>query len=114
MVIAANAVMGAPQMVPSSSARFGTGELWPAHGAAALAKRMAEDLCDYLAGHHVKVQYLHSEIHSIERIELIQDLRMGTYDVLVGVAGKDWIYRKCLWWLFSMRIRRVFCARIAP
>lgn len=50
-----------------------------------LTKRMAEDLCDYLAGHGVKVQYLHSEIHSIERIELIQDLRTGAYDVLVGV-----------------------------
>ena len=50
-----------------------------------LTKRMAEDLCDYLASHGVKVQYLHSEIHSIERIELIQDLRLGTYDVLVGV-----------------------------
>ena len=50
-----------------------------------LTKRMAEDLCDYLASHGVKVQYLHSEIHSIERIELIQDLRIGTYDVLVGV-----------------------------
>ncbi|KKZ10961.1 MAG: excinuclease ABC subunit B [Candidatus Synechococcus spongiarum SP3] len=50
-----------------------------------LTKRMAEDLCDYLASHHVKVQYLHSEIHSIERIELIQDLRIGAYDVLVGV-----------------------------
>ena len=50
-----------------------------------LTKRMAEDLCDYLASHGTKVQYLHSEIHSIERIELIQDLRIGTYDVLVGV-----------------------------
>ncbi|KKZ15353.1 MAG: excinuclease ABC subunit B [Candidatus Synechococcus spongiarum 142] len=50
-----------------------------------LTKRMAEDLCDYLANHDIKVQYLHSEIHSIERIEVIQDLRIGTYDVLVGV-----------------------------
>ncbi|MYG46328.1 MAG: excinuclease ABC subunit UvrB [Synechococcus sp. SB0669_bin_8] len=50
-----------------------------------LTKRMAEDLCDYLISHGAKVQYLHSEIHSIERIELIQDLRMGAYDVLVGV-----------------------------
>ena len=50
-----------------------------------LTKRMAEDLCDYLASHGIKVQYLHSEIHSIERIEFIQDLRIGTYDVLVGV-----------------------------
>ena len=46
---------------------------------------MAEDLTDYLAENQVKVRYLHSEIHSIERIEIIQDLRNGEYDVLVGV-----------------------------
>ena len=50
-----------------------------------LTKRMAEDLTDYLAENQVKVRYLHSEIHSIERIEIIQDLRNGEYDVLVGV-----------------------------
>jgi excinuclease ABC subunit B len=50
-----------------------------------LTKRMAEDLTDYLADHGVRVRYLHSEIHSIERIEIIQDLRNGAYDVLVGV-----------------------------
>jgi excinuclease ABC subunit B len=50
-----------------------------------LTKRMAEDLTDYLAEHGVRVRYLHSEIHSIERIEIIQDLRNGAYDVLVGV-----------------------------
>ena len=50
-----------------------------------LTKRMAEDLSDYLAENGVKVRYLHSEIHSIERIEIIQDLRNGEYDVLVGV-----------------------------
>jgi excinuclease ABC subunit B len=50
-----------------------------------LTKRMAEDLTDYLADHGVRVRYLHSEIHSIERIEIIQDLRNGQYDVLVGV-----------------------------
>ena len=50
-----------------------------------LTKRMAEDLSDYLAENGVRVRYLHSEIHSIERIEIIQDLRNGTYDVLVGV-----------------------------
>jgi excinuclease ABC subunit B len=50
-----------------------------------LTKRMAEDLTDYLAEHGVRVRYLHSEIHSIERIEIIQDLRNGEYDVLVGV-----------------------------
>ena len=50
-----------------------------------LTKRMAEDLSDYLAEHGVRVRYLHSEIHSIERIEILQDLRNGEYDVLVGV-----------------------------
>ncbi|MFM7456511.1 MAG: excinuclease ABC subunit UvrB [Vulcanococcus sp.] len=50
-----------------------------------LTKRMAEDLTDYLAENGVRVRYLHSEIHSIERIEIIQDLRNGVYDVLVGV-----------------------------
>jgi excinuclease ABC subunit B len=50
-----------------------------------LTKRMAEDLTDYLAENGVRVRYLHSEIHSIERIEIIQDLRNGEYDVLVGV-----------------------------
>ncbi len=50
-----------------------------------LTKRMAEDLTDYLSDNSVRVRYLHSEIHSIERIEIIQDLRIGEYDVLVGV-----------------------------
>jgi excinuclease ABC subunit B len=50
-----------------------------------LTKRMAEDLTDYLAENGVRVRYLHSEIHSIERIEILQDLRNGEYDVLVGV-----------------------------
>ncbi len=50
-----------------------------------LTKRMAEDLTDYLHEHGVKVRYLHSEIHSIERIEIIQDLRNGVFDVLIGV-----------------------------
>ncbi|WP_320663645.1 excinuclease ABC subunit UvrB [Prochlorococcus sp. MIT 1223] len=50
-----------------------------------LTKRMAEDLTDYLSENSVRVRYLHSEIHSIERIEIIQDLRNGEYDVLVGV-----------------------------
>jgi excinuclease ABC subunit B len=50
-----------------------------------LTKRMAEDLTEYLDEHGVRVRYLHSEIHSIERIELIQDLQEGVFDVLVGV-----------------------------
>jgi excinuclease ABC subunit B len=50
-----------------------------------LTKRMAEDLTDYLDEQGVRIRYLHSEIHSIERIELIQDLQEGNFDVLVGV-----------------------------
>ncbi|OLP20407.1 excinuclease ABC subunit B [Leptolyngbya sp. 'hensonii'] len=50
-----------------------------------LTKRMAEDLTEYLQERGTRVRYLHSEIHSIERIEIIQDLRDGDFDVLVGV-----------------------------
>jgi excinuclease ABC subunit B len=50
-----------------------------------LTKRMAEDLTEYLQEHAVRVRYLHSEINSIERIEILQDLRNGMFDVLIGV-----------------------------
>jgi excinuclease ABC subunit B len=50
-----------------------------------LTKRMAEDLTEYLDEQGVRIRYLHSEIHSIERIEIIQDLQEGNFDVLVGV-----------------------------
>ncbi|MEL6223670.1 MAG: excinuclease ABC subunit UvrB [Cyanobacteria bacterium J06627_8] len=50
-----------------------------------LTKRMAEDLTEYLQEHAIRVRYLHSEIDSIERIEILQDLRDGQFDVLVGV-----------------------------
>src|SRR5690606_9882603 len=50
-----------------------------------LTKKMSEDLTDYLKEIGVKVQYLHSEIKTLERIEIIRDLRMGTFDVLVGI-----------------------------
>jgi excinuclease ABC subunit B len=50
-----------------------------------LTKRMAEDLTGYLREHGVKVNYLHSEIDTIERIEIIRDLRLGVFDVLVGI-----------------------------
>ncbi|AFY99528.1 excinuclease ABC subunit UvrB [Calothrix sp. PCC 6303] len=50
-----------------------------------LTKRMAEDLTEYLQNNGIRVRYLHSEINSIERIEIIQDLRDGKFDVLVGV-----------------------------
>jgi excinuclease ABC subunit B len=50
-----------------------------------LTKRMAEDLTDYLAEHGVKVRYLHSDIETVERVEIIRDLRTGMFDVLVGI-----------------------------
>lgn len=50
-----------------------------------LTKRMAEDLSDFLAEHGVKVRYLHSDIDTVERVEIIRDLRLGVFDVLVGI-----------------------------
>ena len=50
-----------------------------------LTKRMAEDLTDYLAEHGIKVRYLHSDIDTVERVEIIRDLRLGEFDVLVGI-----------------------------
>jgi excinuclease ABC subunit B len=50
-----------------------------------LTKRMAEDLADYLAEMGIKVHYLHSEIQTIERVEILRDLRLGVYDVVVGI-----------------------------
>ncbi|HRA77461.1 MAG TPA: excinuclease ABC subunit UvrB [Burkholderiaceae bacterium] len=50
-----------------------------------LTKRMAEDLTDFLADHGVKVRYLHSDIDTVERVEIIRDLRLGVFDVLVGI-----------------------------
>jgi excinuclease ABC subunit B len=50
-----------------------------------LTKRMAEDLTDYLSEHGVKVRYLHSDIDTVERVEILRDLRLGVFDVLVGI-----------------------------
>jgi excinuclease ABC subunit B len=50
-----------------------------------LTKRMAEDLTDYLDQHGVRVRYLHSDIETVERVEIIRDLRLGEFDVLVGI-----------------------------
>ena len=50
-----------------------------------LTKRMAEDLTDYLTEHQVRVQYLHSDVDTIRRVELLRELRMGSFDVLVGI-----------------------------
>ncbi len=50
-----------------------------------ITKRMAEDLTEYLKEAHIKVQYIHSDIETLDRIDIIRDLRNGTYDVLVGI-----------------------------
>jgi len=50
-----------------------------------LTKRMAEDLTDYFSDHGIKVRYLHSDIDTVERVEIIRDLRLGQFDVLVGI-----------------------------
>ncbi len=50
-----------------------------------LTKRLAEDLTEYLAEHGVRVRYLHSDIDTVERVEIIRDLRLGVFDVLVGI-----------------------------
>src|SRR5690606_29389868 len=50
-----------------------------------LTKRSAEDLTEYYEGLGVKVKYLHSDIHTLERTEILRDLRMGVFDVLIGI-----------------------------
>src|SRR5690606_34525255 len=50
-----------------------------------LTKRMAEDLTEYLQEHGIRVRYLHSDIDTVERVEIIRDLRIGEFDVLVGI-----------------------------
>ena len=50
-----------------------------------LTKRMAEELCDYLKEMEIKTQYLHSEVDTLERIEILRELRLGVYDVIVGI-----------------------------
>jgi len=50
-----------------------------------LTKKMAEDLTDFLADHHIRVRYLHSDIETVERVAIIRDLRLGIFDVLIGI-----------------------------
>ena len=50
-----------------------------------LTKKMAEDLTDYLTGLNLKVKYIHSEVETIERVEILKGLRMGEFDILVGI-----------------------------
>jgi len=58
-----------------------------------LTKRMAEDLTEYLAEHEVRVRYLHSDIDTVERVEIIRDLRLGKFDVLVGTRSGRNVHR---------------------
>ena len=53
--------------------------------ATTLTKKMAEDLTEYLEEHDIRVRYLHSDVETVERIEIIRDLRLGEFDVLVGI-----------------------------
>ncbi len=69
-------------LLTEAKARIGAGERILV---TVLTKRMAEDLTDYLADHGVKVRYLHSDIDTVERMEIIRDLRLGVFDVLVGI-----------------------------
>jgi excinuclease ABC subunit B len=77
-----------------------------------LTKRMAEDLTEYLEEHGERVRYLHSDIDTVERMEIIRDLRLGEFDVLVGstCCVRGWICRKCRWWRSWMPIKRASCA----
>ena len=77
-----------------------------------LTKRTAEELTDYLRDIGINVQYLHSEIDAIERVEILRSLRKGEFDVLVGInlLREGWICRRFRWWRFSMRTRKAICA----
>ena len=76
-----------------------------------LTKRMAEDLTDFLSEHGVRVRYLHSDIDTVERVEIIRDLRLGVFDVLVGInllrEGLD--IPRCRWWPSWMPTRKASC-----
>ncbi len=80
-----------------------------------LTKRMAEDLTEYLTENSMRVRYLHSEVDTLERIEIIRDLRLGAFDILVGInlLREGWIYLNARSSRSSMRIRKVSCA-VAP
>jgi excinuclease ABC subunit B len=77
-----------------------------------LTKRMAEDLTEYLHEQGVRVRYMHSDIDTLERIEIIRDLRLGAFDVLVGInllrEGLD--IPECGWSPSSTPTRRASCA----
>lgn len=70
---------------------------------------MAEDLTDYLETAGIKVRYMHHDVKTIERQELVRDLRLGVYDVLVGInlLREDSIFPRYRWLPSSMRTRRI-------
>jgi len=78
-----------------------------------LTKRMAEDLVEYLHEAGIRCRYLHSDIDTLERIEIIRDLRLGAFDVLVGInllrEGLD--IPNARWWRSSMPTRKASCVR---
>jgi len=77
-----------------------------------LTKRMAEDLADYLKEMGIRTSYLHSDIETLERVEILRDLRLGVYDVVVGInllrEGLD--LRKYRWSPFSTPTKKGICA----
>ena len=79
---------------------------------ATLTKRMAEELTEYLKEDNIKVQYVHSDVDTFERLEIFRDLGLGIYDVLVGInllrEGLD--LPKFPWSRFWMRTKKAFCA----
>lgn len=64
-----------------------------------LTKRMAEELTEYLLNHDIRMAYIHSDVASLDRIKIINDLRAGIYDVLVGVnlLREDWTCQRFHW-----------------
>ena len=81
-----------------------------------LTKKMAEDLTAYLQNTGIKVRYMHHDIDTIERMEIMRDLRLGTFDVLVGInlLRRAWTCPRCPWWPFWTRTRRASSAARPP
>ena len=76
---------------------------------------MAEDLTDFLSEHGIRVRYLHSDIDTVERVEIIRDLRLGTLDVLVGInlLREGLTFPRFRSWRSWMPTRKASCARSA-
>ena len=79
-----------------------------------LTKRMAEDLTEYMTEAGIKVRYLHSDVDTLERIEIIRDLRRGVFDVLVGInlLREGWIFPNARWSPSWTPTRKASCAAL--